>query len=333
MVADMSLHEAVRALALTVIGGALVVACGGSPPPPAAPCFSIVPTADLRAADAQKTLDAITQRVRLAPEDEALRAPNSMADVKAILRRDAVYLFADAAAFARAQNTVDGRFMEAYLELFLGESQLVASQVLGTQAAWLGGDLRIARATIASESGEPKTDRERMLAQLIRVVEEGNKVADALGVVAPAHIARGAEVVRVLTTEAPNDLRTWVLTAELHRLRGEWAEFDEAMKTAEAADRSTPALCYLRAIEQLERLHHPGVGVTQMRACLAKFPKFVRSQVALVLMARGPAEGLRELDALKQMNQEHYLVTLVEPTLAADRELVRLENAGIDAAN
>lgn len=69
MVADMSLHEAVRALALTVIGGALVVACGGSPPPPAAPCFSIVPTADLRAADAQKTLDAITQRVRLAPED------------------------------------------------------------------------------------------------------------------------------------------------------------------------------------------------------------------------------------------------------------------------
>ncbi|CAN5279733.1 hypothetical protein BH09MYX1_BH09MYX1_45320 [soil metagenome] len=310
-----------------------IAACAKTPPPPSAPCFVVATDSDLRSKDAAKTLDEITKRVRLAPEDEALRTPTSLAYVKKILRRDSVYLFSGAATFARAGNTVEGRFLEAYLELFLGESQLVASQVLGTQAAWLGGDLRIARASVASGGAEPATERERMLVQLIRVVEEGNKVADALGVVAPAHIARGAEVVRTLTTEAPTDLRTFVLSAELRRLRGEWTEFDDAMKIAESRDRATPALCYLRAMEQLERFHRPDLGATQMRACLVRFPKLVRMQVALVLMAHGPAEGLRELDALKQMNQDHYLVSLVEPTLAADRELVRLENAGMDVAH
>ncbi len=312
-----------RHLALVVAVSLMLVGCGT--PPPAAPCFALNNDSELRAQDATKTLEGLAQHIQLPPEDEALRNATSIHDLRALLRRDTVYLFANAAASARALNTVEGRFLEAQLELLLGESQLVASQVLNTQAAWVGSDLRMARANIASESGQPTTDRGRMLQQLIRVVEEGNKIADALGVVAPSHIARGAEVIRQLRVEAPTDTRTALLVAEYHRLRGEWAEFDVAMAAAEGANHASPALPYLRAMEQLERFRRPDKGSAILRESLTTFPRFVRAQAALVLMATNPRDGLRELSKLKEMNQDHYLVMLLEPTLAADQELGRLQ--------
>jgi hypothetical protein len=314
---------------LPLLPALLVAACAGaSPAPPAPPCFTITGDSELRAKDATKTLDVLEQHIRLSPEDEALRNPRSLADIRTILRRDTVYLFGNAAAFARTLNTVEGRFSEAYLELLMGESQLVASQVLTTQAAWVGADMRIARATLASERGEPTTDRARMLGQLIRVVEEGNKVADALGAVAPSHLARGAEVIRGLRTEAPADARTFVLVAEYHRLRGEWTEFDAAMAAAEGADRVSPALRYLRGMEQLERFRRPDLGAGMLRESLKAYPRFVRAQAALVLMATNPVMALRELSKLKQMNEDHYLVALLEPTLAAEQELGRMHAGG-----
>lgn len=306
-----------------------LVACGApAPAAPARPCFTIRGDSELRPKDATKTLDELVQHILLSPDDEALRHPKSLADVKAVLRRDTVYLFPNAAAFARSLGTLDGRFSEATLELLMGESQLVASQVLTTQAAWVGGDMRIARASLASEAGEPSTDRGRMLGQLIRVVEEGNKIADALGAVAPSHLARGAELVRGLRVEAPADVRTSLLVAEYHRLRGEWTEFDAAIAVAEAADPSTPALRYLRGMEQLERFRRPDQGAAIMRESLAVHPKFVRAQAALVLMANNPVVALRALEKLKEMNQDHYLVMLLEPTLAADQELSRMQSRG-----
>jgi hypothetical protein len=62
-----------------------------------------------------------------------------------------------------------------------------------------------------------------------------------------------------------------------------------------------------------------------MRECLASFPTFVRAQAALVLMADKPEEGVRALEKLKAMNQDHYLIMLLEPTLAADQELRRMQ--------
>ncbi len=310
-----------------------LVGCGATPPPAKPPptrqraCFTIHNDSELRAKDARKTIDELAQHIQLAPEDEALRNPRSLGDVRTILRRDAVYLFGNAAAYARSLDSAEGRFSEATLELLLGESQLVASQVLSTQEAWVGGDLRIARANLATEGTEPTTDRGRMLAQLIRVVEEGNKIADALGIVAPSHLLRGAEVIRKVEKEAPNDPRTFTLVAEYRRLRGEWREFDAAMKSAETSERTSPPLCYLRAMEQLERHRRPEAGATMMRACLKQFPRFVRAQAALVLMATNPSDGLREIEHLKELNQEHYLVMLLEPTLAADQELSRMQLA------
>lgn len=319
-----------------------LVACGGGnsspgpapkapppPPQPPAPCFNIqADNSELRAKDAQKTIDDLAKRIHLSTEDEALRHPKSMADIRMILRRDSTYLFADAAAYAHTLNTVEGRSSEAMLYLLLGESQLIASQVLTAQAAWAGANLRVARASLASEgegSSPASNDRMRMLAQLVRVVEEGNKVADALGIVGPTYLTRGAEVIRQLRKEAPNEPRTFALVAEYHRLRGEWSEFDEAMKLAEGTERESPALRYLRGMEQLERYRRPDLGANVMRETLAKYPKLVRAQAALVLMATNPGEALREITKLRQMNQDHYLVMLLEPTLAADQELMRMQ--------
>ena len=155
---------------LGVVSTTGLVGCGAPPPAaPARPCFTIRGDSELRAKDAKKTLDELVGHILLAPEDEALRNPKSLADVKAILRRDTVYLFPNAAAFARSLSSLDGRFSEATLELLMGESQLVASQVLTTQAAWVGGDMRIARANLASEGGVPTTDRGRMLGRRANV--------------------------------------------------------------------------------------------------------------------------------------------------------------------
>jgi hypothetical protein len=318
-------------LGLILLG---LAACAPTPASPSAttqsaarphPCFAIHNDSELRAKDATKTLDELAEHIKLAPEDEALRNPKSNEDIRRLLRRDTVYLFANAAAYAHSRGDLEGRFDEAMLELLLGESQLVASQVLTTQEAWVGGDLRIARANLATEGTQPSTDRGRMLAQLIRVVEEGSKIADALGIVASTHLVRGGAVIRQIEKEAPNHPRTLALVAEYHRLRGEWPEFDAAIATAEAADRGSAPLCYLRGMEQLERHRRPDLGANIMRDCLKRFPHFVRAQAALVLMSTTPSDGLREIERLKAMNQDHYLVMLIEPTLAADEELMRMQ--------
>ncbi len=309
-----------------------LVACEGPPAAAPAPCYTIRGDSDLRAKDAKKTLDDLAEHIRLSPEDEQLRKPASLADIRLILRRDVVFLFPVGAAYARTLDTLDGRFTEAYLELLMGESQLVASQVLTTQAAWVGADVRIARASLASDQqSELASDRDRMLAQLVRVVEEGNKISDALGIVAPSHLSRGAEVIRGLRTEAPTDVRTTLLIAEYHRLRGEWTEFDAAMVATEHVDTS-PALRYLRAMEQLERFRKPEEGAKILREALERYPKFIRAQAALVLMATNPLMALRELKKLKEMNEDHYLVALLEPTLAAEQQLLKMQNGAAPRA-
>jgi hypothetical protein len=320
------------------------LACGSDPPPPARPlpvasaptaeaphapaCSVTISDTDLRSKEGAKILDELVKRIRLGPEDEALRNPKSIEDVRKILRRDTVYLFPAAAAFARSLNSKEGRQSEATFELVMGESQLVGAQVLRQQEAWVGSDLRMARATLASEPGPPTTDRNRLLAQLIKVVDDGTAIGAALAATAPAHVARGAEVVRALKSEAPNEPQTGTLLAEYHRLRGEWNEFDGAMQVAESAgDKERPALRYLRAMEQIERYHRRDEGAQMMRDALKAHPKFVRAQAALVLMAPNPRAALRELQKLKGMNEDHYLVMLLEPTLSADQELGRIENA------
>lgn len=315
----------------------LLAACAPAPPPvtppppaPPAPCPVAPPSSDgVRTADAQRLVAGLAARIQLSPGDEALRHPKSIQDIKTILQRDTVYLFADAATYARSLGTTEGRFSEAYLELAIGDAQLLASQVLTTQAAWVGTDLRIARANVASEGDAdagPTTDRARMLVQLIKVVEDGNAIADALGLLAPTHLARAAEVIRGLRAEVPKDPRIGLLAAEHARLRGDWADFDTAMTTAEAAGTSLAPICYLRAMEQLERLRKPDVSMARLRDCTTRFPKLVRAQAALVAIATSPATALHELAKLKQVNEDHYIVMLLEPALAAEQELARMED-------
>ena len=297
------------------------------PPARSTPCFVVHQGRDLREPDAKKTLAELVENLKLSPADEALRTPKSLDDVRSILRRDLVYFYPEAAAFARGLGTVDGKIAEAQLELLLGDAMLVASQVLTNQEAQVGAHLRIARANLAGLAGEGAgTERSRMLFGLVRAVEEGNKIADALGVVAPTHVARGAELVRELRQEAPKDPRTALLSAEYHRMRGEWTEVDEALKSADIPERAS-ALCYLKAMEQLERFRNPRAATGALRDCLRDHPKLVRAQAALVLVATGLEGGARELERLKKMDQDHYLVLLLEPTLAADREIVHVMTA------
>lgn len=339
---------------LAVLFSVTAIGCGGADPPPVRsgaspapttsssaspssapgsngagtgrPCFVIRGESELRPRDAARVVDELAAHITLAPQDEALRRPRSLDDIKTAIRRDVVYVFPDAAKYARGLDSTEGRFAEAQLELLLGESQLVAAQVLNAQEAWVGNELRTARANLAGESdAAPVTDRLRMLAQLVRVVEEGNRISDALGIVAPGHLRRGAEVIRSLRQEAPNDVRTFALSAEYHRLRGEWAEFETAMRSAEAAEKRTPPICYLRAMEQVERHRKTEEGVRALRECLKAYPRFVRAQAAIVQLATNAADGLREMDTLRRMNPDHYLVMLLEPTLMADQELTRMQ--------
>lgn len=309
-----------------------LVACGSPPaavppPPRPRPCLT-VSGGELRAADAKKLLDDLVAQIQLAPEEEALRSPKSLADIRAILRRDAVYLFGPAAAYARSLGTLDSRFEEATLEILLGESELIAAQVLATQEAWLGSELRIARANLATEGSRPTTDRGRMLADLIRMVEEGNRIGAALAAVAPTHLARASELVRELRKEAATDPRTAVLVAEYHRARGEWPEFEAAMTAAESTERGSPRLCYLRAIEPLERQRQADVSAARLRECRKLYPRYVRAQAGLVLTAGSADQAFAEIEQLRAVNQDHWLVMLLEPTLEADRMLSHVRDPG-----
>ncbi|HQY65340.1 MAG: hypothetical protein IPQ09_19980 [Myxococcales bacterium] len=292
-------------------------------PAPTRPCFVVQGGGALREADAKKVLAALVKNVRLSPADEALRSPKSLEDVRAIVRRDLVYFYPEAAAFARSLRTLEGKLAEAQVSLLLGDAMLVASQALTSQEAQVGAHVRIARANLAGEGATPSTDRGRTLAGLVRAVEEGSTLADALGVVAPEYVARGAELVRELMREAPNHPRTALLRAEVHRMRGEWAEVDVALASADVPERA-PALCYLKAMEPLERRRDARASALALRGCLKTYPKLTRAQAALVMMAQGPERGAREIARLRKMDEDHYLVLLLEPTLAADRELVRI---------
>ncbi len=176
---------ALGSLGLAAVGGC-TLAPRGMPPPlaatspgpsskapaPTRPCFVVRGGGALREADAKKVLAALVKNVRLSPADEALRSPKSLEDVRAIVRRDLVYFYPEAAAFARSLRTLEGKLAEAQVSLLLGDAMLVASQALTSQEAQVGAHVRIARANLAGEGATPSTDRGRTLAGLVRAVEE-----------------------------------------------------------------------------------------------------------------------------------------------------------------
>ena len=70
-------------------------------------CTLTISDTELRSKDGAKVLDDLVKRIRLAG-GRALRNPKSIDDVRKILRRDTVYLFPAAAAFARSLDTKEG---------------------------------------------------------------------------------------------------------------------------------------------------------------------------------------------------------------------------------
>jgi hypothetical protein len=279
-------------------------------------------------ADAQQLLDSTFGRIKLSPEDEALASPKTLDDARAILVRDQAFLFRRAIDVVHPMPGTEARVTEAQLELLLGETQLLGSRILAEQVLVAGFAVETARARLATLPQGASTDEARELPELVRAIDEGAELGRALSMVAPPHFSAAAVLVRDLEKAAPADPRVLVLRAELHRFRGEWDAFDADVAELERREPASPGLLYVRALAAWSRKGDRDAAAALFRDLRTRAPSFLRAQAALVLLAKTPDEALREVQALRAASPSHYLVVLLEPTLAAEQELSRRRGEG-----
>src|SRR5581483_2522684 len=216
------------------------------------------------------------------------RAPRSLDDVVATLRRDRLDDFAAAFEFAAAHRAEPGALaLAAQLQLTWGEDQLIVAEILGHEAR---GSSDRARAELAG-------------------------VGDALAQEGSAHVAEGMLLARELITAAPNDYHGWRAAADYYRLTGDWPRFDQAIARLDTLDPRSNGYSFLRGMEQLARYHHRARAQHFFCEALARDPKLARAEVQLMLGRASIGTEYADYLRLKAISPEHQVVLWLGPLI------------------
>lgn len=280
---------------------------------------------------ATKVFDAFRADIAAQVPIEPLRAPKSLDDVLEILRRDQIDLFAHGVDFARGDPSTKARVLEAQLELAWGEALVMVAQVLERQLAEAAfQSLRQrARAAIGQVSGE----EQKSVQALSEKLQSARKLIDAMWVLAPMHIERGAALAQKLLQSAPNDYHGYRVAADYYRLRADWPSFDKMIEEVGKRKPDSTGLAFLLGVAAMDRFGNREVCAKKLSQALVSDPKFAKAQAMLLILADTPKANHEALEKLRAINPTHQLVVLVGPTIEASYEAWKAQGGGQPGMN
>lgn len=278
---------------------------------------STVQTAKLSADEAAGIVEAFRLQQEQKSKGEKSAQIKTVDDVVAVLKRDELAQFDDAAEFAKSQTTPDAKALRAQIELAWGDAQTLLADLLERTQH----ELSTSRDQIEQKKtqGPLSAGDQTRSDELKASIDELQKVVPALRALAKGHLEEGGKVAEEVMKTTPKSYLGYRVAADYFRLKGDWKKFDEMKKKIESTNPKSNGLVFLRGIEQLERHKKPDEAKKLFREALKNDPKFTRAQAMLVVMPNEIEETYKEYKALEELSPFHQVVVWVGPRIEAAR--------------
>jgi len=193
----------------------------------------------------------------------------------------------------------------------------MAGVALGEEA-----DRILARAAPAGEGGATLRDQAAAMTE----------VSEALMAMAEHRYAIGKALAEKVIAAAPDSYLGYRVAADYHRLQHQWEAFDQMVAKIEATNPDSNGLLFLRGAAAAQRDFDFRAASEFYRQALQRDPQFIRAQMALMLGQSEIAAVHAELQKLKALNPDHYLVRWTGAAIEADYQQWRAEQAAAGAA-
>lgn len=279
---------------------------------------------------AMQVVDGLTRRQAALSPDEPLRAPKSLEDVDAILRRDRIDLFGGAVHYALESEDSRAFALQGQIHLAWGEALLVLADLLNDAAARVRARARALEMRRAA--GDLDADGRQALESLEKARDESARMAEALNIVGMQHMWAGGDIAREVVARRPDEYIGYRLAADYYRLRHDWLQFDRMIVKLTDLNPDSNGLVFLQGVSVLEREANVAGAQALFRKALERDPSFVRAQVALFLSYPFVGDAYDEYAKLKNANPRHQIVVFADSIITEAFEAARLQQKAGAAA-
>ena len=250
----------------------------------------------------------VPTRARLAP-------PASDEDILAVLKADRLDAFADAIAFLKGRDDVEGLAFRAQLLLAEAEAELVLAELLARTAARLD-DASSVMMVRSATSPLNAAEREQLVS-LQEQVQHYRETDEALRLLAVEHVSKGHRAAEKLMEAHPDSYLGYRIAADAARLRNQWPRFEEYVRLVEARNPESNGLRFLRGTQAWGQNGDAVAAGAFFREALAHDGEFVRAQAQLVLVTVSLKEQHEALQALRRLSPDHQVVRWAGPGIEA----------------
>jgi hypothetical protein len=277
----------------------------------------------MRPQEAAQVIREFQQAYDLPPEPPPEAAVTSMAEVLEIIRADRLWAFDAARRFAAGRQGPDALTVRAYLDLSSADALRTAASILEEERRQDMTELRQLLQPRPLQDPEAAKQDAAAATKLRAKTEDLRKVVRALQVLSESPLQSGFDLAEQAIRQDPNSQLAYLASANYHRLRRNWLEYDRMMRYADEGAEDPPVRTFLRAMEALERYADPARAEALLRETLVKRPDFVRAQANLVLVSETADQKHAELEKLERVSPNHLVVRLAGPMIKEEYETTR----------
>lgn len=278
---------------------------------------SAVGTAKLSATEASGIVEAFRLQQEQKSKGEKAVVVKSVDDVIAVLKRDELAQFDDAAEFAKTQTTPDAKALRAQIELAWGDAQTMVADLLERTNKDLSAG--VAELEEKKKTAPLQAADQARYEDLLAATKDLGLVIPALRQLAQSHLDEGGKGAAEIIKSAPKSYLGYRVAADFYRMKGDWKKFDEMKKKLESTNPKSNGLVFLKGIEQLDRHKKPEEAAKFFREALKNDPKFTRAQAMLVLLPGSIEDTYKEYKALEELSPFHQIAVWVGPRIEAAR--------------
>lgn len=241
----------------------------------------------------------------------------SVAEVLVILRHDETVRFAASRDYLAKLEGVDALILRATLETVWAEGFLTVAAIERERATRV-------QARIDALKGQPASpERDKDLKQAESEIEHERLLNRAINVLATPHYDAGMNFAREVERRNPERPESYVILANLFRIREDWVEFDRNIRKAESNSPDRLGIAYARAMERAVRQGDRPGARQALTALLGEHPDFTRARAQLVLLEDDIEPRYNRLQELRAANAQHTLIAIEGRAIVSEYETAR----------
>lgn len=261
---------------------------------------------DVDPKEARKVVEAYIEKYQLGARSAAAPAPTSMGAVRDIVLGDRISEYDAARSFMAGKQGPEVLSIRALLELSEASAYSTAESVLKEMLLRMNAELDQLR---RNEEAGGKVD-EAAMKRLKTEIADTRDVVAALPALADTRLRAGQSLVAEAVRRHPDDPAVMLAQAHLYRLKGQWQMFDRVSAQLEQLQQDSASVLFLRGMEAYERDGDKARCRKFLEAALGEQPKLVRAQATLVLVQDSVAQTYAEMQRLRQLSPDHFLVRI-----------------------